>query len=82
MNHRWKLFDLLLYDYGTRFYYPALGRFHLQDRFAEKYTGLTPYHYCVGNPIRYIDVNGDSINVPPSWRELVARDGGQTGRLE
>ena len=33
------------------------------DRFAEKYLDLTPYHYAANNPIFYIDVNGDSLNV-------------------
>ncbi len=49
------------YDYGARFYDPALGRFHTQDRFAEKYYGLSPYNYIAGNPIKYTDINGDSI---------------------
>ncbi len=49
------------YDYGARFYDPALGRFTTQDRFAEKYLDLTPYQYAANNPILFIDVNGDSI---------------------
>lgn len=49
------------YEYGARFYDPALGRFHGVDRFAEKYASLTPYHYAANNPIYYIDVNGDSL---------------------
>ena len=48
------------YDYGARFYDPALGRFHTQDRFAEKYYPLTPYQYGANNPINVIDINGDS----------------------
>ena len=42
-------------------YDPALGRFHVQDRFAEKYISLTPYQYGANNPIYFIDANGDSI---------------------
>lgn len=34
-----------------------------QDRFAEKYYHLSPYSYAAGNPIRNIDINGDSIRV-------------------
>ena len=49
------------YDYGARFYDPALGRWHSVDRFADKYVSLTPYHYAANNPIYYIDVNGDSL---------------------
>lgn len=52
---------LLTLDYGARLYDPALGRFHKQDRFAEKYFPLSPYQYAANNPIYYIDVNGDSL---------------------
>jgi uncharacterized protein RhaS with RHS repeats len=48
-------------DYGARFYDPQLGKFHTQDRFAEKYLEFTPYQYAANNPIYFIDVNGDSI---------------------
>ena len=54
-------FNLYWYDYGARFYDPQLGRFHTQDRFAEKYLSMTPYQYGANNPALYIDINGDSI---------------------
>ncbi len=41
-------------------YDPALGRFHTQDAFAEKYLNFSPYQYAANNPILFIDVNGDS----------------------
>lgn len=50
-----------LYDYGARFYDPQLGRFHTQDRFAEKYFDFSPYQYGGNNPISHIDFQGDSI---------------------
>ncbi|MBA9077105.1 DUF6443 domain-containing protein [Rufibacter quisquiliarum] len=50
-------------DYGARMYDAQIGRFHTQDRFAEKYMDNTPYHYTLNNPIKYIDVNGDSVVV-------------------
>jgi hypothetical protein len=42
-------------------YDPALGRFHTQDAFAEKYVSMSPYQYGANNPINVIDINGDSI---------------------
>jgi RHS repeat-associated protein len=52
------------YDYfGARYYDARVGRFFTQDRFKEKYPGLSPYQYAVNNPVLFIDVNGDSTFV-------------------
>ena len=51
------------YDYGARHYDAALGRFTTNDRFAEKYHSMSPYQYGANNPVKHIDVNGDSIVV-------------------
>ena len=51
------------YDYGARHYDASLGRFMTQDRFAEKYSDLSPYQYGANNPVCNVDVNGDSIRV-------------------
>ncbi len=56
-------FGLYRYDYGARFYDPQLGRWHVQDRFAEKYLNFSPYQYGGNNPIKNIDINGDSLMV-------------------
>ncbi|MEP2236818.1 MAG: DUF6443 domain-containing protein, partial [Maribacter sp.] len=53
-------------DYGRRNYDPAIGRFFNEDRFAEKYHSKTPYQYAANNPIKFVDVMGDSIRVTGS----------------
>jgi RHS repeat-associated protein len=68
-------FDLGWYDFGGRENYNApLGIWHSIDRFAEKYLNFTPYQYAANNPIRFIDINGDSINVEEQYRQDFMND--------
>ena len=56
------------YDYGARFYDPALARFHTIDPLAEKFPFQSQYLYAASNPIRYIDVDGMWAGEPPgAW---------------
>ncbi len=50
------------YDYfGARYYDSELGRFLSCDKYSYKYPSLSSYQYGGNNPIRYIDINGDSL---------------------
>jgi RHS repeat-associated protein len=71
-------------DYGARQYDPSLARWTSQDPMWEKYYGTSSYTYCVDNPIRLIDTDGQEIkphsesaleairnNVPKKDREFI-----------
>ena len=62
------------YDYGARQYYSILGRWDRVDPLCEKYYSLSPYNYCGNNPIKYIDINGDSIIVD-NYGNLIGQNG-------
>lgn len=60
------------YYFGARYYDPALGRFFVTDRFADKYPDLTPYQYAGNNPVLFIDVNGDSLQaITPETQRMI-----------
>ncbi len=50
--------DVNCYDYGARFYDPALARWTTLDPKAEKYIASSPYIYCANNPAVLIDLDG------------------------
>jgi RHS repeat-associated protein len=56
-------FGLNAYDFGNRMYSADVPRFWQLDRFADKYYSLSPYQYTAGNPVKYVDINGDSLYV-------------------
>lgn len=45
-----------LYDFGSRFYNPVLGRWFSQDPALQL---MSPYGYCGNNPVRNIDPDGE-----------------------
>ncbi len=59
-------FGLDWYDYGARFYDPAIARFHTLDPLATKYSFQSPFVYAANHPIHYIDWMGMGPGDPPA----------------
>ena len=49
-----------LYYYGARYYEPVLAMWYGVDALAEKYPNIGGYVYCAGNPVKLVDLDGDS----------------------
>ncbi len=71
------------YDFEARMYDPLIGRFMTTDPMAEKYYSITPYGYCVNNPMNAMDPNGlDPIYAKNFWGrvKLIGDDGKNAGK--
>ena len=53
-----KMHGLNTYDYGARQYNPITARWDRIDPLAEKYYSISPYAYCMNNPIIFVDPDG------------------------
>ncbi len=74
-------FGLGLSDYGARMYDPATLRWSTFDPMAEAYQSMSPYHYGMNNPMRFIDPNGMYSNDGTTSRNTsaLATDGSMVG---
>ena len=53
-----KMHGLNTYDYGARQYNPVTARWDRMDPLCEKYYSVSPYGYCLGNPVKFVDIYG------------------------
>lgn len=51
----------MISDFKARFLQTSLGRFTTIDPLAEKYPSVSPYAYCNGNPVNFVDPDGMKI---------------------
>ena len=49
-----------LYYYGSRYYVPRLTIWITADPLQERYSNISSYNYCLNNPIKFLDDDGDS----------------------
>ena len=52
-----------LYDYSARYYDFTVGSFTTVDPLAEKYYSISPYAYCLNNPMRFVDPDGRDVRI-------------------
>ena len=60
-----------LYYYGARYLDPTGAMWLSVDPLFEKYAGISPYNYCMGNPVKMVDPDGE---FGMSIHESITRD--------
>ena len=59
-------------DYGARQYDPVLPVWDRVDPLAEKYYHISPYMYCLGNPVKLVDSDGRKVKLTNNEEDLAA----------
>ena len=54
--------------------YHAINRFTSMDRFAEKYPWQSPYVHAGNNPVNFVDVAGDGVNISGSEQQTAFQE--------
>ena len=49
------------YHYGARQYYPVVPTWDRLDPMCESYTYMSPYSYCLDNPVNVVDPDGKEV---------------------
>ena len=65
------------YDFGARFYDPDGVTFLQQDPLMEKYYSIGQYVYCLGNPVKFTDENGEQPGTAFTSPDVAAKNWGQ-----
>ena len=68
------------YDFHARQLQLPIPHFYQQDPYADKYPHLSPYLYCAGNPLKYVDPSGKDVAVikakgSPGHLAMLVQDG-------
>jgi len=73
-----RMHGLDMYDYGARYYDAAIGRWPTMDALAEKNPEISPYAYCIDNPVNAFDPDGRKIVFVNGYLGFGSPKGGST----
>lgn len=57
------------YDSQARMLMSDIGRTTTLDPLAEKYYSISPYAWCAGNPVKFVDPEGEKVIVEQEYQE-------------